>query len=55
MNIQQFHAALTAGGRADGAARAYRELARRPDVARGARFSDWLQWTARDGRAVRAS
>ena len=49
ITIQQFRATLTGGARPGPLARAYRELARRPELALGARYSDWPVWTAPDG------
>jgi hypothetical protein len=47
VSIQQFRAALA--GRSPGTlARAYRELTRRPDLAKGAVFSDWPVWNQVD-------
>jgi hypothetical protein len=51
VSIQQFRAALA--GRSPGTlARAYRELTRRPDLAKGAVFSDWPVWSQNDSPVV---
>jgi hypothetical protein len=49
ISIQQFRATLAGGARPGTLVRAYRELARRPELALGARYSDWPVWTAPDG------
>jgi hypothetical protein len=51
VSIQQFRAAL-AGRSPDALARAYRELTRRPDLAKGAVFSDWPIWSQNDSPVV---
>lgn len=49
VTIQQFRAILTGRAHASPIVRAYRELARRPDLASGAHYSDWPIWTVPDG------
>jgi hypothetical protein len=46
-SIRQFRELLVGRADASGAARAYRELARRPDLA-AARLGDRLHWTERE-------
>lgn len=46
LSIQQFRATLTAA-KGDGVlVRAYRELARRPELATGMRATEWAAWPA---------
>lgn len=49
ITIQQFRAVLTGRAHTSPIVRAYRELARRPDLAVGARYGDWPIWSAPDG------
>ena len=44
LTIQQFRAILAGRSGANGAADAYRELARRPALAAGMHARDWVTW-----------
>jgi hypothetical protein len=46
MSIQQFRAALARRPEEGPLVRAYRALARRPEVASGPLFSEWAAWPA---------
>lgn len=48
VSIQQFRTILAAPSAGGASGRAYRELARRPDLAAGVRYSDWPIWTQPD-------
>ncbi|HEU4562368.1 MAG TPA: hypothetical protein VFS20_31345 [Longimicrobium sp.] len=45
ISIQQFRNILTNHSDAGDNVRAYRELARRPELAAGVRFGDWPVWS----------
>ncbi|HYH79236.1 MAG TPA: hypothetical protein VEX86_05550 [Longimicrobium sp.] len=51
-SIQQFRADLAGQCDASPLVRAYRELARRPGLAMGARFGDWPIWNDHGGAAT---
>jgi hypothetical protein len=45
VTIQQFRDRLAARAVQDSDAQAYREIARRPEVARGMTMGEWAMWT----------
>jgi hypothetical protein len=45
VTIQQFRAALAGRSNPGALVRAYRELTRRPDLAKGVVYSEWAMWT----------
>ncbi|HET7461409.1 MAG TPA: hypothetical protein VFJ82_09170 [Longimicrobium sp.] len=44
LTIQQFRSTLSGAGRGGALVRAYRELARRPELAAAAHISEWAAW-----------
>jgi hypothetical protein len=52
VSIQQFRAALAGRSTAGTLLPAYRELARRPDLAAGMAHAEWAMWTAMNAPAV---
>ena len=52
VSIQQFRAALAGRSNPGALVRAYRALTRRPDLAKGAVFSDWPIWSQNDSPVV---
>ena len=51
--IRQFRDRLAARSEQDSAARAYREIARRPELARGMARGEWAYWSPADAQAYR--
>ncbi|HEU4562366.1 MAG TPA: hypothetical protein VFS20_31335 [Longimicrobium sp.] len=47
--IQQFHASLAARSEPGALVRAYREITRRPELASGAGFAAWGDWSGPPG------
>ena len=50
LSIQQFRAALASRSGASAIVRAYRELARRPELAARMQANGWIPWSVADGR-----
>ena len=55
LTIQQFRATLDGRTDAGTLVRAYREITRQPELAVGAGFAGWGDWTTPPGALVRAS
>jgi hypothetical protein len=53
ITIQQFRERLAARAEQDSATHAYREIARRPELARGMARGEWAMWTPADAHAYR--
>ena len=52
VSIQQFRAALAARSSTNALVRAYRAMARRPDLAAAMVHNEWALWSQMDARAL---